>query len=106
MTDVVVILKADSADFLASLADAAQVFLEFRDALLCFLDSGEEFIRLDSDACTASVTGELIVRLQPSDALLGLMTTFRARYRDLFAFEHDYSLVAPLITNTTSDSMQ
>lgn len=106
MSDTVVKLKAESGDFLASLADAAQILLEVRDALLGFLDSGEELVRMDSDASTASVTGELIVRLQPSDAFLGLMTTVRAWHRDLFALEHAFSPVAFSITNTTSESMQ
>ncbi|MBX4906182.1 hypothetical protein HJA82_02120 [Rhizobium bangladeshense] len=109
MTPLIVKLTVDAAAVNAVLFDlnaSLESRLEIREALIHFLDSGEQFFRIDSDVFPASDAGEFIVRLHPSDALLGLMAAARAGDTDLRIFEHATSPVDFLDVITTSEPMQ
>jgi hypothetical protein len=53
---------------LISFAKVLERFLEFRKGTLCLGDLGFEVARVDSDVGSTG-TGEVVVRLYPSDAL-------------------------------------
>lgn len=106
---VTVKLSLDATGFdvmLASLADAADLFPEIRQGLVSLLKSGEQLFGVDGDVIPASVTGELLVRLQPSDALLRFMSTSRAWDIDFSVLKHATSPVGVSDVNTTLESMQ
>ena len=52
--------------------------VETFDALLRLLDSGEELVRLEAEHGTAGVTGDLVVRAQPTDRFRDLVAALRA----------------------------
>ncbi|TGR32987.1 MULTISPECIES: hypothetical protein [unclassified Mesorhizobium] len=79
---------ASASDLPSSLSEAAECFLEFGYALVDFLESGKEFFLLKHDRGSASGTNEIVVRLDPSDSLVGLVTAFRARNTDFGFLEH------------------
>ena len=78
-----VTLTTDTSDFSAALklaSEFADVSAEFRDGLVGLLEGGDELGCIDSDSTTTAATGELIVRLKPSDGLRSLLATMGARY--------------------------
>ena len=77
--------------WLSALTQLAERLPEVRDGLLGYLDSGEELFRFDVDRGAATVTGECIVRLYPSDALLGLLSASGAGDTNLLLVEHGTS---------------
>jgi hypothetical protein len=84
-------LKADfqaGINWLSALADASNRFPEVRDALLGFLEAGEEFFTLQSDSRPALGADHLVVRLDPSDRLVGFVSALWARYPDACVLEH------------------
>lgn len=91
---------------LSSLVDAGERCAEFADAFLGLLDGSEELFTLDTDHGSALGANEVVVRLYPSDALAGLLSTFRARYPDLRLFEHVSIPVELSDQNTTSRPLQ
>ncbi|MCS0463495.1 hypothetical protein [Rhizobium favelukesii] len=79
---------ADLEDYLSALFAASELLPEIRQGLVGLLDSGEELFCVHSDCIAASVTGELLVRFQPSDALLRLLSASGAWNVDFNIFEH------------------
>lgn len=73
---------------LALLAEAAQRFPEIRDGLVRLFETGDQFVRLDTNALAASTTNHLVVRLNPSDGLGVLVAAARARNSDFCTLEH------------------
>lgn len=63
------------ARLLAQLDDAP---LEVRDAFLGALEAGEQLFLLKGDDLLTRRTGEMVVRLEPTDRLLGLFPAIRA----------------------------
>ncbi|MGX9144966.1 hypothetical protein [Mesorhizobium sp. 128a] len=90
-----------AATFLSSLADAAKRFPEFGDALVDFIESGEELFLLKCDCRPATGASEIVVSLYPSDGLARLVTAFRARNPDLGFVEHLHPQVAPAQFSTS-----
>ncbi|RUW55036.1 hypothetical protein EOA32_03155 [Mesorhizobium sp. M1A.F.Ca.ET.072.01.1.1] len=74
--------------FLSSLAEAAKRFPEFGEALVDFIEAGEELFLLKCDCHSAPGTNEIAVGLYPSDSLARLVTAFRARNLDFGLVEH------------------
>ncbi|WP_156668624.1 hypothetical protein [Rhizobium aegyptiacum] len=109
MTAATLMLSFDIArldGMLSALTEAADLFPEVRQGLVSLLDSQEELFSLDSNFLPASITGELLVLLQPSDALRRLMAASRAGDADLRIFEHATSPVGRPELSTTSESRQ
>lgn len=83
-------LAVDASGLEAALTEAAvllQSFPEVAKKLFGFGDPLAELVRFDSDIAAAAGTGELVVRLEPSDLLLRHLATLRARDVDLSAIE-------------------
>lgn len=74
--------------WLTALTEAPETFPEFGQSIVGFLESGEEAFGIHGDSFPAAAAGHLVVRLKPSDGLVGLVTTFRARHPDFGFFEH------------------
>lgn len=55
------------------LAELAEPPSEIRDALLRAFEAGEELFLLETDDLLTRRTGEMLVRLKPTDRLLGLL---------------------------------
>lgn len=75
-------------ELLSALSDAAERFSQFRDGVIDLLEAGEQLFLLHADGAAATTTGEIVVRLDPSDGLLGLVSTFRTRQPQCLLFEH------------------
>lgn len=75
-------------ELLSALSDAAERFTELRDGVVDLLETGEQLFLLHADGASAATTGEIVVRLDPSDSLLGLVSAFRARQPQCLLFEH------------------
>ncbi|RVN03997.1 hypothetical protein CN120_15710 [Sinorhizobium meliloti] len=91
---------------LASLTEAADRFPEFCDALLSFLETGEEPFLIKDDGRRATATGEFVVGLDPSDGLLRCVAAFRAGNPNFRLIEHLISPVAQKDKTTTVGAMQ
>lgn len=98
--------QKSAAHLLSTLSHAFERFPEFGELVFSFLDSEVELFSLDSDKSPTSLASEVLVRLHPSDALFGLVTTFRARNPDFSFFEHLPTPVVLANMNTTSESHQ
>ena len=90
---------SNCGETLAAFAEAAERFPQFRDALVDFLEAGQELFFLKDDRRSAAATGEFVVRLYPSDALIGLVAAFRARNPDFCFIEH---CIPPTHANSTT----
>lgn len=89
MTKLAMRLDAGRAhELLSALSDAAERFPELRDGVVDLLETGEQLFLLHTDGASAATTGEIVVRLDPSDSLLGLVSAFRARQPQCLLFEH------------------
>jgi hypothetical protein len=73
---------------LESLTDLAELPLEIGDGLVEFSQSPQKFIAFNVDDSRAALTGECVVRLDPTDRLRGLMAALRARESDFLIVEH------------------
>jgi hypothetical protein len=76
-----VTLKLDTTPALAlieKLSALAEASLETRERLLDFIESGAELVSIDPDLLAASGAGEMVVRLEPSEALRGLLSALGA----------------------------
>lgn len=58
---------------ISALAELAERFPETRERLVDALESGTELFRIDRDSGAAARAGELVMRLEPSNFLRGLM---------------------------------
>lgn len=87
---------------LSALSNLADRLPEFRDGLLRLIDSGEEIFRVDGYGFTAAITSELLVRLNPSEALLGPMSTTGAGDCDLLFLEQRTSPIVEFTENNTT----
>jgi len=79
-------ISCDCEDLLALIAGLpatkaalAKMPPEVRNELVRFAELPKDFITINSDVPCAASTGELIVRLEPNDRLLGLVTALGAR---------------------------
>ncbi len=102
-------ISADASALLSALSEfeaALESRLEIRETFVGLLDSGEQLCRVDSDVSVAAFTGELIVSLHPSDALLGLVAAARAGDRDFCVAEHATSPVRPADVTTSEGIAQ
>ncbi|MBB3743748.1 hypothetical protein FHX10_003247 [Rhizobium sp. BK591] len=102
-------LRCDATSFSALLSDldaSLKSIPEIREALIRFLDSGEELFRIDRDVLPASIAGELLVRLHPSDALRRFVTASRAGDADLCIFKHATPPVGDSNATTTEAEVQ
>jgi hypothetical protein len=107
MTKLTMRLDTTGIDHLLSqLSAAAEALPEFREALLSLLEAGKEIFLLHADDAATSVASEFVVRLDPSDAFLGLVAAFRARNPDLLLFEHLPLPVGAADSNTTAEAAQ
>ena len=91
MSKLAMCLDAGCAhELLSALSDVAERFPELRDGVVDLLETGEELFLLHSDVAAAATTGEIVVRLDPSDRLLSLVSAFRARQPQclLFGYGH------------------
>lgn len=77
---VLVTLRGDAAPLMACIAGVAaasaqptQRFREAVDALLGLPDLGQQLVAVEPDRGAAAGTGEVVVTLQPSDRLRGLL---------------------------------
>lgn len=73
---VAVTIRADAGPLVAALsalAELADRLPEVRDGLLGPADFAKELVTLKPDALSAGA-GEIVVRLEPSDRLLGLLS--------------------------------
>ncbi|MER9170901.1 hypothetical protein NKI12_26820 [Mesorhizobium australicum] len=91
---------------LSSLAKAAEGFPEFGNALVDFIESGDELFLLKPNRRSASGTNHLVVRLDPSDSLVGLVATFRARNPDFGLLEHFHPATSPADFSTSIGGAQ
>ena len=73
---------------LESLADISALPLEIVDGLVEFTQSPEKFVTIKTDSSAASATDECVVRLYPTDRLLGLVFASRTRNLNLCIVEH------------------
>lgn len=81
----------------SALADAAHLSAEGVGRFLRLLDAGDQLFTLDTKGLAAGGTGDLVVRAQPSDLLLDLVTALRAGDADLGAFEHRLHQASPAV---------
>ena len=72
--------------------EISKVPFEIINGLLGFREALDQPLRIDFDHSAAS-TGQLIVLLEPSDALLSFVSTLRARNVDAGIIEHTDSPV-------------
>lgn len=68
-------MRFDGAAATALLAELAKASPEARNAFFSALDAGEHLFLLESDNSLTRRTGEMVVRLKPTDRLLGLLPT-------------------------------
>ena len=105
MTRQTLVLKADfdaGLQWLSALAEAAERFPKIRNALLGFLEAGEELFALQVDSRAASPADHLVVRLDPSNGLVGCVAALRARYPECCFLEHLFSPPKRKHDNTAS----
>jgi len=98
------ILKPDfsmAEAWLAALADAAQNFFEVRYALADLLETGKELFTLKVEDQATANSGYLVVRLDPGEGLLGLVSALRTNHPEFALFEH---LLSPSETSTARPS--
>ena len=72
---------------LDSLVHSLDGIVEFRDSGINLGEFPDEAIRLESDHLPTT-TGELVVRLYPTDLLLGFLSTCRTRNAEFLGVEH------------------
>nr|CAD7058688.1 hypothetical protein RP007_05866 [Rhizobium sp. P007] len=102
MTKLAMFLDAGCAhELLSALPDAAERFPELRDGVVDLLETGEQLFLLQADGAAAATTGEIVVRLDPSDRLLSLVSAFRARQPQCLLFEHLLPQIGFRDTTTT-----
>lgn len=81
MSGISLTLKLDTAPLLAAIREAEALASSLpADALLPEIPG--DLVTVESDLGTASAAGELIVRLDPGNGLLGLVAALRARQVD------------------------
>lgn len=80
-------------EVLSALAEATERLPELRDALVHLLESGEQIfsLQMNSSAAVGPLANQLVMGLYPSDSLVGLVSTLRARDADLSLLEHALS---------------
>lgn len=75
------VLKADTTkltEALSFLSEALEAGSEVAHRLVDLLEPIEEFVSIEADLTPAPLAGEVVVRLNPSDRLLGLVAAVRA----------------------------
>lgn len=70
------------------LAELSEMPSEIGNRLVDALEGGAELFRLDCDSVAASRTGELVVRLEPTEFLRGFMAASGARNVNAGSVEH------------------
>ena len=73
---------------LAALAELAERSPELAEGLVCAFEAGEQLFVIDANGLPAGRADRLVVRLQPSDRLRGLLAAVGTRYEDLGLIEH------------------
>lgn len=76
-----VTLRVDSSTLVATLEELS-AFPEVADQFFNFLESGLELFRADTKGPAALATGDVWIRLEPSDRLLALLAAARAGHID------------------------
>ena len=87
-------ISADASAVTALLEHLAEVPLEVLHGSPGVVEALEQPCRIEIDD-SAAAAGHLLVRLQPTDALLGLVATLRARHRNFEILEHTDSPAGP-----------
>lgn len=81
-------LRFDASQATRLLAELGDAPSEIRDAFLGALEAGEQLFLLECDDRLACRTGEMIVRLQPTDRLIRLFAALGAGDRNGGVVEH------------------
>jgi hypothetical protein len=71
-------VRLDGADLVQRVSVLAERSPEIRDGLLGLIDAGEELFRINGGDGSASGAGDLVLRLEASDALRRLLATVGA----------------------------
>jgi hypothetical protein len=75
-------------DALALLTKLAEAPLEIRHRFIDLVESGEQVFTIKTDDLAASSASELVVRLDPTNCLGGLVAAFGTGNGDAAIFEH------------------
>lgn len=78
----------DTREAVRLLAELSKLPLEVGQRLLDSLEAGAELFRVDANSAAAARTGELVVRLEPTDFLRGFMAAAGARNVNAGSVEH------------------